>query len=70
MAQAKAITREEANTIIADWAKGNNPHKRITCTWHGQWYDLRELCEEEIDSFIAEITGIKPTPENTLNISV
>lgn len=68
--RVKKISREEADKIIIDWKNGNNPHKRIVCAWKGQWYDLRELTEKEIDVFTARLTGIVPTKENTLNINI
>lgn len=68
MKEGKKITREEADKIIIDWNKGNNPHRRIVCAWKGDWYDLRELNDDEINSFMFKLTGIKPTAENTANI--
>lgn len=68
--KAKKITRQEANEIIKDWNNSGKPYKRITAVWKGQWYDLRELSEAEINKFIYDLTGIKSTPENTANIEV
>jgi len=59
MIEPKKITREEANTIIADWHNSDKPHKQVVCMWRGQWYDVRELSEQEIMQFAVKMTGEK-----------
>lgn len=68
MKEGKEITRLEANEIIKDWHNSNKPYKRVVCVWKGQWYDLRDLTDKEIDLFIAKVSGIIPTKENTMNL--
>lgn len=64
------ITREQADQIIIDWQKGNNPKKRVVGCYKGQWFDFRSLNEPMIDFAMEIISGVKPTKENTLDINL
>lgn len=70
MTEPRKITREEADQIIMDWQKSNNPMKKVTMVWNHQWYDVRKLTEEECLEFASKLTGVRLTPQMVKNIQI
>jgi cytoplasmic iron level regulating protein YaaA (DUF328/UPF0246 family) len=68
MKQPKKITRQEANEIIADWQKSGKPHKQVVGAYKGQWYDFRELNDQEILAFAEKLTGKRITKIGHIDI--
>ena len=66
----KKITKEQAAEIIKSWSQAGNPRKHVVLCYLGQWYDVREVKEEDLPNLIKKLTGIKPTVENTKTIDL
>lgn len=70
MIQPPLVTRERANEILIETAKG--PMQKCVIAYGGKWYDTRGMPEEDLLLFISELTGISKDdlPGRSMNISI
>ena len=64
----KEITREQANQIIGECARGQ--FQRAVICHGGKWYDIRGKSDDEIQNFIISLVGKGVWDRGQVNIDV
>lgn len=68
MKKGISITREEANVILEEHM--HLPRQQVTICWQGEWYDIRELDEDERWEFISYLTVEPVTKKDSVTIEI